>query len=293
MPSFSDSELFAKLDARDRDRLEALAKLDRFDAGQQILAGGEKSEWLSLIVTGGVDLRARVGDREVVLASLGPGALFGEVETFGELPPAVRHVARIETFVRAIPKNPLRAELRAHPQLAAGLLFAYCRSISEKIRPASEAAARNAPLAGPTMSRPPTGPRATHVTQEEARWLSLLGQRVELQAGEVAVSEGDQTRSFFLLERGAAEVRKRTPQGDKMLAALGPGDLFGIMAFVDGKPRSASVVMTDGGSCIRVEPDVLDRAAGMNFTVSFKFLGTLCGVMARMLCETARQVVGA
>ena len=292
MPSFSDSELFSKLDTRDRDRLEALAKLDRFDAGQQIVAGGEKSEWLSLIVTGGVDMSARVDGQDVVLAPLGPGSLFGEVETFGELPPSVRHVARQETFVRAIPKNPLRAELRAHPQLAAGLLFAYCRSISEKIRPASEAAARSAPLAGPNLSRPPTGPRAAHVTDDEAKWVSLLGARVELKAGEVAVAEGDKTRSFYLLERGSAEVRKRTPQGEKVLATLGPGDLFGIMAFVDGKPRSASVVMTEGGSCIKVDPDALDRAAGMNFTVSFKFLGTLCGVMARMLCETARSVVG-
>src|SRR3954471_14152285 len=108
MPSFSDSELFSKLDTRDRDRLEALAKLDRFEAGQQIVAGGEKSEWLSLIVTGGIDLSARVEGRDVVLAPLGPGALFGEVETFGELPPSVRHIARQETFVRAIPKNPLR-----------------------------------------------------------------------------------------------------------------------------------------------------------------------------------------
>ena len=90
-----------------------------------------------------------------------------------------------------------------------------------------------------------------------------------------------------------AEVRKKTPAGDRVLAQLGPGDLFGIMAFVDGKPRSASVVMTDVGSCIKVEPDALERALGMNFTVSFKFLGTLCQVMARMFLETARQVAAA
>jgi CRP-like cAMP-binding protein len=292
MPSFTDSDRFSRLDRRDRDRLEALAKLDQFSAGQEVIAGGAKSEWVSLIVTGAVELRARSGGRDVVLASLGPGDLFGEVETFGALPAEVRHVARENTVVRAISKNPLRHELRANPRLAAGLLLAYCRSISEKIRPASEAAARNAPVAGRFQSRPPAGPRASHVSEEEAKWLSLLGQRVELAAGQVAVAEGDESRSFYLLERGAAEVRKRTPDGERVLAQLGPGDLFGIMAFVDGKPRSASVVMTDGGSCIKVDPDALERAAGMNFTVSFKFLGTLCSVMARILCETARQVAG-
>jgi CRP-like cAMP-binding protein len=293
VPSFSDSERFSKLDARDRDRLEGLAKLDRFDAGQQILAGGEKADWLSLIVDGAIEVRAGAPGHDVVLASLTPGDLFGEVETFAELPPTVTHVARVDTIVRAISKNPLRHELRANPRLAAGLLFAYCRSISEKIRPASEAAARTLPAAAaPSISRPPPPSRAAHVSEEEAKWLSLLGSRIELQAGAVVVTEGETDRSFYLLERGAAEVRKRTAEGEKILAQVGPGDLFGIMAFVDGKPRSASVVMTDVGSCIKVEPDALDRAAGLNFTVSFKFLGTLCAVMARMLSETARQVAG-
>jgi CRP-like cAMP-binding protein len=289
MPSFSDSDRFSRLDARERDRLESLAKLDRFDRGQQILGGGQKSDSLALIVKGTVELRAhRAQGDDVVLATLGPGDLYGEVETFADLPDGVRHVARDETFVRAIAKDPLRHELRAHPPLAAGLLFAYCRSISEKIRPATKAASEVAPDA-PSVSRPPP-PRASHVSEEEAKWLAILGERVEPVVGSRVVVEGEKTRAFYLLERGACEVRKSSAGGERMLAVLGPGDLFGIMAFVDGKPRSASVVMTDVGSCIKVEPDALERAARMNFTVSFKFLGTLCGVMARMLCETARQV---
>ncbi len=292
MPSFTDNERFQKLDPKDLDRLETLVKLDQFDEGQEVLAGGQKAEWLSLIVQGAIELRARRGGQEVTLAALGPGDLFGEVETFVDLPAGVRYVAREPTIVRAVPKNPLKHELMAHKEMAAGLLHAYCRSISEKIRPANAAAAQVASAPPPSVSRPPptAGARASHVSEDEAKWLSILGTRVELSPGQAAVEEGDASRSFFLLERGAAEVRKKTSAGDRVLAQLGPGDLFGIMAFVDGKPRSASVVMTDGGSCIRVEPDALDRAAGMNFTVSFKFLGTLCSVLARMLAETARQV---
>lgn len=295
MPSFSDSDRFSRLDARERDRLESLAKLDRFEKGQEILAGGSASEWLSLIVQGAVEVRARAAGADVVLATLRPGDLYGELETFAELPSAVRHVAREETIVRAIAKNPLRHELRAHPHLAAGLLFAYCRSISEKIRPASEAAARHrgtpATAASPHAGKAPQ--RAPHLSDEEASWLSMLGQRVQFEAGQVVVTEGDLTRSFYLLEQGAAQVRKHLGGEERLLAELSPGDLFGIMAFVDGKPRSATVAMSSAGSCIRVEPDALERAVGMNFTVSFKFLGTLCGVMARTFRDTANQIVGA
>jgi len=107
------------------------------------------------------------------------------------------------------------------------------------------------------------------------------------------VAEGDSSRSFYLLGDGVAQVRKRIGGGERTLATLGPGDLFGIMSFVDGRPRSASVVMVEPGHCIAVEPETLERAAGLNFTVSFKFLGALCGVMARTFRDTCQQVVGA
>jgi len=46
MFSFSTSEKFAALDAKDRDRLEALSKLDEFEAGREILISGHAGEWL-------------------------------------------------------------------------------------------------------------------------------------------------------------------------------------------------------------------------------------------------------
>ena len=65
------------------------------------------------------------------------------------------------------------------------------------------------------------------------------------------------------------------------------------MAFVDGKPRSASVVSLTRSRLARVEPDALDKALGINFTVGFKFLGTLCGVLGRTYRDTVDQVIAA
>jgi len=65
------------------------------------------------------------------------------------------------------------------------------------------------------------------------------------------------------------------------------------MAFVDGKPRSASVVSLTRSRLARVEPDALDKALGINFTVGFKFLGTLCGVLGRTYRDTVHQVIAA
>jgi CRP-like cAMP-binding protein len=303
MHAFSTSERFARLDPRDRDRLEALSKLDEFPSGAVVLAGGAPSEWLSLIVAGKVEVRAQAQDGEVVIARLGPGDLFGEEESFAHLSALVRHVATQDTIVRCVPKGPLKGELRTHRGLATGLLSAYGRSISEKLRQVSEVAAGR-PAATP-LSRPPpvtpgpaqelaTGPlgRPPHLTPEDAGWLSVLGQQFDAAEGERVITEGDTTRSFFVVEDGLLEVRKATPTGEKALAKLAKGDLFGFMASVDGRPRSASVVALAPCKLVRVEADALEKSLGLNFTVAFKFLGTLCGVLGKTLHDTVERITG-
>jgi CRP-like cAMP-binding protein len=291
MIAFSTSERFAFLDAKDRDRLEALAKLDQFADGQEVSASGTPSEWLSLIVSGGVDLRTRASDGEITLAQLGPGDIFGELETFADLPEGVRHVARGETIVRAINKHPLKQELKVHRSLASGLLAVYCRSISEKVRAANEVATgRSAAVSKPP---PPLGARPPHLSADEVAWLSVLGQTVEAVSGEAVVREGETSRSFYVVASGELEVRKHAGAGDdRTLATLGPRDMFGIMAFVDGKPRSASVVASSAVALSRVEADVLEKATHLNFTVSFKFLGTLCSVLGRTYRDTVHSING-
>ena len=287
--SFSTSDRFSALDAKDRDRLEALAKLDEFKAGQEILQAGTPVEWLYLIASGSVEVRAGA----TPLVTLGAGDIFGELESFAELPPGIRHVAREDTIVRAVPKQPLVHELKAHRSLATGLLAVYCRSISEKLRATNEVAARLGPQ---NFSRPPppasaSGGRPPHLSAEESAWIQLMGAHLEARDGDTLVAEGDTARSFFVIEEGGCEVRKRTATGDKTLATLGARDLFGFMAFVDGKPRSASVVAVGPVQLTRVAPDALDKALHLNFTVGFKFLGTLCGVLGRTFCDTAKVVI--
>ena len=297
MFAFATSERFEKLDRKDRDRLEALSKLDEFSADEEILVAGRHSECIYLIASGGVELRAKTRSGDVVLAQLGPGDLFGELESFAGMPEGVRHVAAMATIVRAIQKNPLRHELLAHRELATALLAVYARSISEKLRAANEVAARLSPRPG--ISRPPPpqsggGGRAPHLSVEEAAWLAVLGQELEAAPGETVVKEGEKTSSFYVVRRGELEVRKHLGPGeDRTLARLGPRDLFGFMAFVDGKPRSASVVSVTPSRLSRVESDALDKAQHLNFSVAFKFLGTLCGVLGRTYRDTLLNVIAA
>ena len=55
--AFATSDRFERLPRRQRDRLEALSKLDEFAEGQVILVAGRHSESVYLIASGAVAVR--------------------------------------------------------------------------------------------------------------------------------------------------------------------------------------------------------------------------------------------
>lgn len=63
------------------------------------------------------------------------------------------------------------------------------------------------------------------------------------QLDQVIVMEQDWGESLFVIRDGLAKVRTYTADGDEVIMSLlGPGDVFGEMAALDGASRSADVV---------------------------------------------------
>ncbi|MDR3472039.1 MAG: cyclic nucleotide-binding domain-containing protein [Devosia sp.] len=64
------------------------------------------------------------------------------------------------------------------------------------------------------------------------------GERRQFKAGEVVFKAGDPGREFFVVRDGTVAVQV----GGRTVERLGPSEIFGEMAIVDAKPRSATVV---------------------------------------------------
>ncbi|NLP04984.1 cyclic nucleotide-binding domain-containing protein [Candidatus Fermentibacteria bacterium] len=81
----------------------------------------------------------------------------------------------------------------------------------------------------------------------------------KVSAGEILVRQGEASSEFHVVLSGNLRVVDQRTGEDFFLARLLPGDVFGEMSFLDGSPRSATVVaesdsdvltMTRSGFCL-------------------------------------------
>ena len=97
-------------------------------------------------------------------------------------------------------------------------------------------------------------------SHHHVRELMTDAERVDVKAGGYAVTEGDPSREFYVVISGEFSVVKKLASGkQQVFAKLRPGDSFGEMSYLDGRPRSASVVADTDAVLIAFEHNKLFR----------------------------------
>ncbi len=77
-------------------------------------------------------------------------------------------------------------------------------------------------------------------------------ERVDTEAGEIVVREGDTGDYFYVIVQGSCRVTHDEDGRVEELARLGPGDGFGGEALVSDLPRSGTVSMVSAGALMRL-----------------------------------------
>jgi CRP/FNR family cyclic AMP-dependent transcriptional regulator len=103
--------------------------------------------------------------------------------------------------------------------------------------------------------------RAASRTSIEA--LAQASMRGALDAGTVAVAQGDHPDDLYAVVSGRFEVWKAGPEGvASLVSSLGPGDGFGEIGLLQGVPRTATVVAATDAEVLRVPGAAFLRAVG-------------------------------
>ena len=84
-------------------------------------------------------------------------------------------------------------------------------------------------------------------------------------AGDVIIREGDSGSKAFIISSGICDVFRGTPEGPRQfIRSMGPGDTFGELSVLTGKPRSATVIAQTDVSLRLVTLVALDRELKRN-----------------------------
>lgn len=109
-------------------------------------------------------------------------------------------------------------------------------------------------------------PEGLHRIADRIRELDVPADRVIARQGEIGTG-------FFVIAEGMVRVVR----DGEMLAELGPGDFFGELSVLDGKPRNASVVSTQPTVCLALASWDFEAVVAEQPSVALAILRELAG----------------
>ena len=83
--------------------------------------------------------------------------------------------------------------------------------------------------------------------------------RVSFPAGAIIVREGDPPDAAYIVTRGCCEAFRGSGAERSVLRQMGPGDVFGELALLSSRPRSASVAAVEDLEALVVTREVFER----------------------------------
>jgi len=97
-------------------------------------------------------------------------------------------------------------------------------------------------------------PLLTGLTDADREALAAAVARRRYRKGDIVMQKDEPGHALFIVERGSVRIYVPSAQGnDLILAVLGPGDFFGDLSLLDGRPRSASAAVSTDTTLLMLE----------------------------------------
>jgi len=192
------------------------------------------------------------------VASLGPGEIFGEIGLFyNTVRSATVKAASEKTKIGVLTRKGLENLFKGCHPYAYDLVFRLYSILPDRLRNMDEkyrSAIRNLQLIfeGDELDLPNIDHMQIRDKREKANFFPTLSQdeakrifrEVKIfDADQYIFAEGDQGEgAYYILEGKVKVVTLSSISGEIILGELGVGEIFGEMALIDERPRSASVV---------------------------------------------------
>jgi CRP-like cAMP-binding protein len=124
------------------------------------------------------------------------------------------------------------------------------------------------------------------LNEEARRTLAERARFLEYGPGQAIVRQGEEGETLYLVARGEVAVVVKTDGGEKEVARLGRGALFGEMSVLTGEPRSATVTALGDAALLGLDREAFHRILDEGPELAQRLAEVIAG--RRLMLDAAR-----
>lgn len=127
-------------------------------------------------------------------------------------------------------------------------------------------------------------------SDEDFGKLAAFCEMREMAEGTTVFIENMPGESLFLVKQGTIRISKMFAEGDeKTLIVLGPEDIFGEMAVIDGLPRSATARVAEDAKLISLSKKSLEQLCRDDAALALKLVSNIVKVFSKRVREANEE----
>lgn len=283
------------LDDIARGRFAAHTSAKKFPSGEALIRQGGAPDGAYFIEKGEVDVVIKLpGGGEVAVATLGRGALVGEIALVHDSHRTATVRAKSPVSVIFFDKRYFRAACEQLEPIALDVLRRVGIILSQRLRTLTERTAAvlatdhsiapSPPPASPTMPSRRDGaafdvgaflPRLPHLQNFGAGALAQLAKNCtlfEADRGYLLYPEGDTAKSCTIVARGAVESVVWREERKHQLSILGPGEIAGVYAVLDQRQHAMSYQVREDATLLDLSAAAFDELVAGKTRLSLALL---------------------
>ncbi|BCR05016.1 cyclic nucleotide-binding protein [Desulfuromonas versatilis] len=124
------------------------------------------------------------------------------------------------------------------------------------------------------------------MAEDEISTLAGIFSEKRMDEGMTVFIENMPGESLYLVQRGAIKISKMLAEGEeKTLVILGPEDVFGEMAILDGAPRSATARVAETAQLLSIKKDDFEKLCDSNPKLGLKLMRNIIRVFSQRIRE--------
>jgi CRP-like cAMP-binding protein/Fe-S-cluster-containing hydrogenase component 2 len=214
--------IFSQLSPEDIEGLVHKSSLRQVPTGTIICREGEYGDTAFAIIRGSVEVSINTAVyKNLTLALLGEGNIFGEMAALSGYPRSATVSAKEDLFLLEIPSEVLKNLIKHSPGFKVAIEGIYAeRAVKTYLRKV---------------------PLFSTLDDSTLEKLEVGVKLKSYKPGDIIFNEGDQGDSLYVIRTGFVKITKKHMDKEQIIAYLSQGNYFGEMALLEDEKRTASV----------------------------------------------------